>query len=94
MIDNRTCFVRSEFETFLKANGICHIKTSPYHPSSNELAEWAIQIIKEELKRNQEGTCCSRTRATHKVILHATTGMTPCELLLVNYSLADESAPD
>ena len=29
--DNGTCFTSQEFEDFLKANSIQHIKTAPYH---------------------------------------------------------------
>ena len=41
--DNRTQFMSIEFESFMKKNGIRHIRWSPYHPSSNGLAERAVQ---------------------------------------------------
>ena len=75
----------SEFEAFLKRNGIKHVTTAPYHPALNGLAERAVRIVKAGLKRNQEGTFQSRlsnTLASHRLTPHATTGKTPCELLL------------
>ena len=35
--DNGTYFTSHEFEDFLKANGIQHIKTAPYYPQCNAL---------------------------------------------------------
>ena len=40
----------------LKLNGIHHIWVAPYHPSSNGLAERAIKIVKQGLKKQSEGT--------------------------------------
>ena len=37
--DNGSNFVSREFEDFLKQNGIRHIRTTPYHPASNGMAE-------------------------------------------------------
>ena len=37
--DNGLSLVSSEFKKFLQLNGICHITSAPYHPSTNGLAE-------------------------------------------------------
>ncbi|KAI2646093.1 Transposon Ty3-I Gag-Pol polyprotein [Labeo rohita] len=37
--DNGPQLVSEEFEAFMKANGIHHIRSAPYHPSTNGLAE-------------------------------------------------------
>ena len=41
--DNGPAFVSKQFSTFLSLNGICHIKSAPYYPSSNGLTERAVQ---------------------------------------------------
>ena len=44
--DNGICFTNDEFEQFCRANGIKHVRCSPYHPSSNGAAERAVQTVK------------------------------------------------
>ena len=41
--DNGSGFTSCELGDFTRKNGIQHIKTAPYHPASNGLAERAIQ---------------------------------------------------
>ncbi len=49
--DNGTGFANDEFQTFTKAHGILHTFTSPYHPSSNGMAERSVQTMKQALKK-------------------------------------------
>ena len=53
--NNGSVFTSSEFETFLQKNGVHHIRTAPYHPASNGLAEEAVQTLKEGLKKLTDG---------------------------------------
>ena len=54
--DNGTCFTSSEFTKFTRRNHICYFKTAPYHPSSNGLAERAVQTFKQGMKKQLTGT--------------------------------------
>lgn len=51
VLDNGTCFTSAEFESFMKQNGIDHVKSAPFHPSSDGLAERAVQTFKEGMKK-------------------------------------------
>ena len=53
--DNGPTFTSYEFQEFMKQNGIRHLKTAPYHPASNGLAERAVQTFKSAIKRMQGG---------------------------------------
>ena len=83
--DNGTCFTSVDFESFLSDNGIHHLTTVPYHPVSNGLAEWAVQIVKKGLKKNKKGTSCtrlSRTLFSYQITPQTTTSVSRAELLL------------
>ena len=54
--DNGPQFVAEEFATYLKLNGIRHIRCSPYHPSSNEVAERYVQTFKQAMKAGATST--------------------------------------
>ena len=81
--DNSSCFVSEEFETFLLKNGIKHITSAPYHPSTNGLAERAVQIAKRGLKK-EEGSMMTRmakAMMAYRVSPQSTTGESPALLL-------------
>ena len=82
--DNGTCFVSSEFEKFLSENGIHHRKTAPYHPASNGLAERAVQILKQGLKKIKNGSMEERLAKllfNYRITPQSTTGTSPAQLL-------------
>ena len=82
--DNATSFTSEEFEHFLKRNGVRHIRTPPYHPSSNGLVERSVQTFKEGMKRLKEGsleTKLSRFLFKYRLTPHSSTGVSPSELM-------------
>ena len=83
--DNGSNFTSSEFEEFMKRNGIKHIKVAPYHPVSNGLAERAVRVFKEGFEKMGEGsiqTKLSRFLLSYRTTPHSTTGVPPAELLM------------
>ena len=81
--DNGTGFTSAEFRTFLSANGIRQILTSPYHSSSNGLAERA-KTFKQSVTK-LEGSMEERLTKflfKYRVTPHTTTGLSPAELLM------------
>jgi transposase InsO family protein len=79
--DNGTCF--AEFESFLKANGIKHLTSAPYHPASNGLAESVVQIVKKGLRKTSLGSFSSQTTLMfYRLTPQSMTGVSPAELLL------------
>ena len=83
--DNGSCFCSEEFTSFLKNNGILHLKSAPYHPSTNGLAERAVQTFKQGMKKFINGEVkdrVSRFLAHYRMTPHTTTGVSPAELFL------------
>ncbi|XP_058872250.1 uncharacterized protein K02A2.6-like [Acipenser ruthenus] len=83
--DNGTAFTSEEFQQFCKKNSIKHVRTSPYHPASNGLAERAVQTVKEGLKKMRTGTIetkLARFLFHYRITPQTTTGSSPAELLM------------
>ena len=84
--DNAACFTGEEFQAFMTSNGIKHITSAPHHPASNGLAERAVQIVKNGLKKVTEGTINTRLAKilfAYRITPQSTTGISPSELLLI-----------
>ena len=85
--DNGRQFISDEFQLFMKSNGIKHIRCSPYHPSSNGLAERMVQTFKKAMKASaNEATSVSQKLSdfllSYRSIPHSTTNETPGKLFL------------
>lgn len=83
--NNGTGFVSEEFQSFLKTNGVRHTTSAPYHPSSNGLAEHAVQIVKKGLRKITSGSMSTRLAKvlfSYRITPQGTTGLAPAELLL------------
>lgn len=85
--DNGPQFVSSEFSEFMRENGVKHIRTSPYHPSSNGEAERFVQTFKRALKAGSRETGTVEQKLCRFLLAyrsspHCTTGVSPAELFL------------
>ena len=85
--DNGPQFISDEFATFMKRNGVKHIRTIPYHPASNGLVERFVQSFKQALRASQNDGHSLNNRLstfllTYRSTAHATTGVPPSTLFL------------
>ena len=53
--DNDPHFTSENFAHFMEANGIEHISSAPYHPSSSGHAEWFVQTYKRAVRAEEKG---------------------------------------
>ena len=83
--DNGPAFSSSEFQDFMKQNGINHVKAVPYHPASNGLAEHAAKTFKLALKKLDTGSLQSLISSflfKYLVTPQTTTGISPAQLMM------------
>ena len=82
--DNAPNFMSQEFDVFVKKNAIKHVKTLPYHPASNGLVERAVQIFKEGMRKQKDGTVETKLSILlfkYCITPQSSTGMPPAELI-------------
>ena len=83
--DNGSVFTSSDFKDFVHGNGIRHTTSAPYHPSTNGLAERAVQTFKTYMKKAPNAPLednLSQFLFQYRITPHSTTGVSPAELLL------------
>ena len=85
--DNSPRFVSQEFADFLKQNGVKHVRSTPYHPSTNGLVERFIQTFKKAMKASQHDSRPFAHRLAdfllkYRISTHSTTKHSPCSLFL------------
>ena len=83
--DNGTCFTSNEFQTFVQMNGIRHVCSAPFHPSTNGLAENMVRTFKSALrhvKGEEVRLAIDRFLFKYRLTPHTTTGLSPSELLI------------
>ena len=80
-------FTADEFRTFMRSNGIKHIRSAPYHPATNGIAERFVQTFKQALRAAlTEKQTISRKLTNfllaYRTTPHALTGESPAVLLM------------
>ncbi|XP_037293178.1 uncharacterized protein K02A2.6 isoform X1 [Manduca sexta] len=85
--DNGPPFTSGEFAQFVRNDGIYHIFTAPYHPSSNGAAENAVKTLKNVIKKAiSENRNVERALNTflmyYRNTEHCTTGASPSAFML------------
>ena len=86
--DNGPQFTSKEFAEKMAKWGIKHILTPPYHPASNGLAEKAVGIIKDRLKKMASPATpmelfvdLQSVLRRYRAMPHTTTGQSPFQLI-------------
>ena len=85
--DNGPQFTSDELEQFLVCNGVSHIRSSPYHSSTNVAAERLVHTVKQALRSGcRDGLSMEKALASfllrYRSTPHATTRVSPCSLFL------------
>ena len=82
--DNAPQFTSAQFAQFTKNNGIKHVTSSPYHPSTNGLAERMVQTFKEGMRQQKTGSIETRTARflfAYRNTPQSTTGVSPAVMM-------------
>ena len=83
--DNGPQFISEQFQDFLQGNGIQHIRSTPYHPSTNGLVERFVHTFKHAMRASETPFSLNerlqRFLLTYRTTPHATTHESPGMLL-------------
>ena len=84
--DNGAQFISELFEQFLQENGIKHIQSAPYHPSTNGETKRFVQTFKNAMKAAKNDSVSFDTKLARFLIMYCstsntTTGESPAGLL-------------
>ena len=83
--DNGPTFTSDIFKKFMAHNKVKHILSTPFHPSTNGLAERAVETFKNSMRKNVKGSVRERVAkflTKYRSTPHSTTGVSPSELML------------
>ena len=82
--DNVSPFTSLEFQKYCSMNGIKHVRSSPFHPATNGLAERAVQTIKRGLKKmgGDLETRMFEFLGRNRLTPQMTTGESPAQTLM------------
>ena len=85
--DNGPQFVSKMFQRFTSSNNIKHIKSSPYHPATNGLAERFVQTLKQALRVSRKDNRSLQHRLAsflmnYRNARHSTTETAPACLMM------------
>ena len=81
--DNGSAFTSIRFQTFVEKHGIQHVRSAPYHSSSNGQAERVVQTFKEAIQKTTGDvqTRLARFLFQYRLTPHSSTGLSPAEML-------------
>ena len=86
--DNGPQFASADFANWCRSNGIVHMTSAPFHPSSNGEAERLVGVFKRAMQRSVVEEGLEKDQAARAFLReyrstpHSTTGRTPAELML------------
>ena len=86
--DNGPQFASADFANWCRSNGIVHMTSAPFHPSSNGEAELLVGVFKRAMQRSVVDEGLEKDQAARAFLReyrstpHSTTGRTPAELML------------
>ena len=85
--DNGPQFTSEDFQMFLKNNGVKHIRSAPYHPATNGLAERFVQTLKKAIVAGKSDSRSHDHKLAsfllkYRTTPHTVTGVPPSTLFL------------